>query len=85
VLILFGFKRYVEVLGVVTLICRHCSQPAAQRIEEWTTKFTVFFVPLFTTRRRQVMQCASCAAQSELSREEAERLLVGPASDRNAG
>jgi hypothetical protein len=74
VILLFGFKRIPEVLAVVTLVCRFCGNPAAQRIEEWTTKFTLFFVPLFTTRRRYTMQCSYCATVSELGQDEAERL-----------
>ncbi|MFP5346804.1 MAG: zinc-ribbon domain-containing protein [Actinomycetes bacterium] len=83
-LIILGLKRYVELLGMTVLVCPFCGQRAAQRVEQWTTKLTVFFLPLLPVRRRQVMQCASCGAQSELSRAEAEQVLAGTMS-RDAG
>ena len=74
-LFIFGFKRYVDVLGVVTFVCGHCHHPAAQRVERWTNKFTLFFVPLFTTSTKHVVQCAFCAATSRVAENEATRLL----------
>lgn len=74
-LIIFGTKRYRDVLGVLTLVCRFCGSPAAHRFEELTNKFTLFFIPLFKVSRTWTMQCAMCAAESRLDRSEAERLL----------
>ncbi len=75
-LFIFGFKKYVEVLGVATFVCGHCQHPAAQRIEKWTTKFTLFFIPLFPTSTKHVVQCAYCGASSRIDAVEAERLLA---------
>lgn len=74
-LVILGTKRYREVLSVLTLVCRFCGSPAAHRLEELTTKFTLFFIPLFTVSTSYRMQCAMCAAESRLDRAEAERLL----------
>jgi hypothetical protein len=74
VLILFGLKTYVQVLGVVSQVCRHCGTVAGQRIEERVTKLTIFFVPTITTRRAYVAQCSACTAEAPLSQAEAERL-----------
>lgn len=74
--ILFGTKGYREVLGVITLVCQFCGQPAAQRLEKWTTKFTLFFIPLFRVSTRYGLQCSRCATESQLPREEAERLAA---------
>lgn len=73
-ILLFGLKTYVQVLGVVTFVCQHCGNPAGQRIEERVTKLTIFFVPTFTTSRRYVAQCSACTAESLLGQTEAERL-----------
>ncbi len=71
---IFGTKGYVTVMGVVTFVCGHCGNPAAQRIEKWVTKFTLFFIPLFPVSTKYVVQCAMCGSQSRLERAEAERL-----------
>lgn len=73
-LLIFGTKAYREILGVVTVVCRYCGNPAAHRLEEITNKFTVFFIPLFTVGRQWMMQCAMCAAETRLDRREAEQL-----------
>ncbi|MDO5500915.1 MAG: zinc-ribbon domain-containing protein [Propionibacteriaceae bacterium] len=78
-LLIFGTKADREVLGVLTLACQFCGATAAQRIEKWSTKFTVFFIPLMTVSKRYHMQCASCAAESELSADDAEHLLASGA------
>jgi hypothetical protein len=76
VIILFGTKAYRETLAMVTFVCRVCGHPAAQRIDKLYTKFTVFFVPLFTVSTRYAVQCAMCGAASGIEREEAERLAA---------
>lgn len=75
-LVIFGTKGYTEILGVVTLICRFCGSAAAHRIEKLTSKFSLFFIPLFTVSTSYQMQCAMCAAESQLDRAEAERLTA---------
>lgn len=71
-----GLKKYVEVLGIVTSVCGRCSNPAAQRVERWTTKLTLFFVPLFPTSTKHVVQCAYCGVSSRVDAGEAERLVA---------
>jgi len=79
VIFIFGTKGYVTVLGLVTFVCGNCGNPAAQRIEKWVTKFTLFFIPLFPVSTKYVVQCAMCGVQSRLEQDEAERLTAGPA------
>lgn len=76
VIVIFGTKAYRSVLATVMLVCSVCQHPAAHRIEKWTTKFTVFFIPLFPVHTRHVMQCAMCGAESALSAADAERLVA---------
>lgn len=76
VIVIFGTKAYRAVLATVMLVCSVCHNPAAHRIEKWTTKFTVFFVPLFPVHTRYGMQCAMCGAESRLSVTDAERLAA---------
>lgn len=68
--ILFGFKTAVKLLFSRPDTCRYCRQHAAQRVEERATKFTLFFIPLFTTRRRYQQTCDNCGGATELSKRE---------------
>lgn len=77
-LVIFGTKAYASVLATVMAVCTVCGNPAAQRVEKRVTKFTVFFLPLFTISTRYAVQCAMCGAISRLDQAEAERLASGP-------
>ncbi len=84
--LIFGTKRYVTVLGLVTFVCGRCGNPAAQRVEKWVTKFTLFFVPLFPVSTKYVVQCAMCGTHTRIERAEAERLTAGvPGAGRTTG
>ena len=69
-LILFGFKTAVKELFRRQAVCPNCGQHASQRVDERASKFTVFFIPLFTTRRRYLRTCAYCGVTAELSKSE---------------
>ena len=73
-ILIFGFKAYATVLGVLTFICPHCHNPAAQRVTEHTRRFTLFFIPLFTTSKRLTTTCAYCGTESAVSRDQIDRL-----------
>jgi ABC-type uncharacterized transport system YnjBCD permease subunit len=85
VLVIFGTKAYVTVLTVLTLVCRVCGNPAAQRIEKRVTRFTLFFIPTIAISTRYSVQCAMCGATSRIEQDEAERLAAGPPSDLKRG
>lgn len=85
VIVIFGTKAYRTVLATVMLVCSVCHNPAAQRIEKLSTKFTLFFLPLFTISTRYQLQCAMCAATSTVSEAEAERLASDDRRDDRAG
>ncbi|MFJ6279549.1 zinc-ribbon domain-containing protein [Arthrobacter subterraneus] len=73
--ILFGFKTAVKELFRRQAVCRNCGQNASQRVDERASKFTVFFIPVFTTSRRYSRTCAYCGITSELSRSEKNALV----------
>jgi hypothetical protein len=79
-LLIWGFKRYVQTLAMLTLVCGQCGRPAAHPLRKITTKFTLFFIPLFPVRHRYAVQCAFCGASHELAKEEAERLQAQAAA-----
>jgi transcription elongation factor Elf1 len=69
-LILFGFKTAMKELFRRQMVCPNCGQNASQRVDERSSKFTVFFIPVFTTSRRYLRTCAYCGITSELSKSE---------------
>jgi hypothetical protein len=69
-LILFGFKTAVKELFRRHAVCSNCGQNASQRVDERASKFTLFFIPIFTTRRRYSRTCAYCGITAELSKSE---------------
>lgn len=74
-LLLFGFKTAVKELGRRHATCPNCGQNASQRIDERSTRFTLFFIPLFSTGRRYLRTCSYCGITSELSRSEKNALV----------
>jgi len=49
---------------------------AHQHLEERATKFTLFFIPVFTTSRSYRITCSNCGATSTVNSRE-KRALVG--------
>lgn len=74
-LILFGFKTAVKELFRRQAVCPNCGQNASQRVDERASKFTVFFIPVFTTSRRYSRTCAYCGITYELSKSEKNALV----------
>jgi hypothetical protein len=73
--LLFGFKTADRMLGMLNLACPVCGSTGGQALTRRTTRFTLFFVPLFPVRpARHHMQCTSCGAAREVSPGEAARL-----------
>ena len=79
-MIIFGFRSYVKLLAVLTRVCGHCRNPAAQRMVQVTRKFTLFFVPTFPVGRRRQMTCTFCGVSTRLTKDQADQLLVQAAA-----
>ena len=75
-MIIFGVRGYARMLAIVTLVCRRCGNPAAQRIVQHTRKFTLFFIPLFPVSSSRSMTCTFCGQSTRLSRDDAEQLVA---------
>lgn len=73
-LILFGFKTVFRVLPGRMLTCKYCGITALQHLEERANKFTLFFIPVFTTSRAYQMVCSKCGAPTYLSSDELKAL-----------
>jgi hypothetical protein len=63
VFILFGFRTSHRRLGVRTMVCDVCGFTAAQGLVKRSTKFTLFFIPLFPVKRATYLrECTHCGA-----------------------
>jgi hypothetical protein len=78
--VIWGFKRYLTQLAMVTLVCGHCQRPTAHPVRKVVTKFTLFWIPLFPTSTKYLLQCTFCGYGQYVSQDEAERLAVMPAT-----
>jgi hypothetical protein len=74
VILIWGFKTYAKLLGIVTLVCGHCQNPAAQRVIQRIRKFTLFWIPLFPVKRQTLMTCTFCGTATALNAEQAAAL-----------
>lgn len=79
-IILFGFRTSVAVLRMLSLVCHACGvqdrRPVAHPLREHRTKFTLFFIPVFTTSVRYETQCTRCGVTTALSKPDADRMLA---------
>ena len=77
-MIIFGFRTTVRRLATLMWVCRICGNPASQALLKRSTKFTLFFIPLFPVRVRHAVQCTFCGGSYDISRHEADRLAAQP-------
>lgn len=68
-MLIWGTKGYVTRIAALFTICGFCRHEGAQVIDEIKRKFTLFFIPLFTTSTKYVQQCTMCGQQSLVTKE----------------
>jgi hypothetical protein len=73
-LIIWGYKRYLQQLAMLTFLCGNCGNPAAHTLSRAVTKFTLFFIPLFPISSKYFTQCTFCGTSRRVGKEEATRL-----------
>ena len=63
---LFGLRSKDRLVGTPVLNCEICGWQAPQQLLKRTTKFTLFFVPLFPVKpSRHYLVCGHCRAYRE--------------------
>jgi hypothetical protein len=75
-LIIFGLRTGVRMLGIVTVTCRRCGNPAAHRLEERRRVVTFFFVPVIPLGRTTVITCTYCGLTSDVEIDQVPGLLA---------
>lgn len=76
-IIIFGSRRSVLNVGMLTLVCQNCHNPAAHALRRTVTKFTLFFVPLFPIGPSLYFtQCTFCGTTGRLTKPQALQLVA---------
>jgi len=65
--LLFGLKTVVNELPGRPATCQHCGQFVQHRLQERSTKFTLFFIPVFTTSKTYRITCSNCGQTSSIN------------------
>lgn len=66
-LLLFGFKTVLKALPGKPATCQNCGSFVHHHLEERATRFTLFFIPVFTTSRSYRITCTNCGYLSSIS------------------
>ncbi|KAA2261352.1 zinc ribbon domain-containing protein [Solihabitans fulvus] len=75
-MLIWGWRTYMAQLAMLNLVCSGCHNPSAHSLRRRTTKFTLFFIPLFPISRKHSLQCTFCGLSYEISREQADQLVA---------
>ncbi|MBU3066269.1 zinc ribbon domain-containing protein [Nocardia sp. NEAU-G5] len=75
-MIIFGTRSYLYQLAMLLLACGRCGNTAAHVLRKRETKFTLFFIPLFTTSTTYTTQCTYCGIQQQGTEQQANQLLA---------
>ncbi len=68
---IFGLRSKDSIIGSTPRHCEVCGAYAAQTVVRRTTKFSLFFVPLFPVRpARSYVTCTNCGRSRAAAREE---------------
>lgn len=70
-MIIWGSRTTTRILATLMLVCQRCGNPAAHRVQERITRFTLFFIPLFPISNRRSLTCTFCGATTPISKEQA--------------
>ena len=83
-LLIWGLKRYVTTLAVLTLACRN-GHIAAHRLIKSTRKFTFIFIPLFSVGTKYSTICTQCGVTLDWSKADAQTAAFNAAPPPAAG
>ena len=78
--LIFGTDLSEKVTNVVSFLCTFCGADARQEVITSSTRFAVFFIPLFAFGTRYRNQCTNCGAEVALTAAQAWHSLQWSAS-----
>ncbi|HSN37283.1 MAG TPA: zinc-ribbon domain-containing protein [Arthrobacter sp.] len=65
--LLFGLKTVLNDLPGRQATCQNCGQFVHHHLQERATKFTLFFIPVFTTSKKYRISCSNCGQTSAIN------------------
>ena len=74
--LIFGFKTKAYPLGWVAMACQVCGRAGSLFLVREATKFSLFFIPLFTISRKHFLECSNCGGTTELTEEQANQAVA---------
>jgi transcription elongation factor Elf1 len=72
--LLFGLKTVLNELPGRPATCQRCGQFVHHRLQQRATKFTLFFIPVFTTSKSYRITCSNCGQTSAIKPRQAKSL-----------
>jgi uncharacterized protein YlaI len=73
--LLFGLKTALRDLPGRMATCQNCGQFVHHHLQERATKFTLFFIPVFTTSETFNITCSNCGQSSTIKSRQKNALL----------
>ncbi|TFC80384.1 zinc-ribbon domain-containing protein [Cryobacterium cheniae] len=73
--LLFGTRAHQALINVVSFACAYCGTLAEQHVIKRSTKFTLFFIPLFPLSSRYINTCTHCGGTTRLTAAQARHSL----------
>ena len=83
--LIFGVTPRERVLTDVAFTCQYCGVHAVQHVIERASRFSLFFLPLFTVSRTYANVCSNCGGVTPLTREQATHGLEWAERNRQVG
>lgn len=75
--LLFGLRTRDRLVATQSGTCEYCGVTAMQSLVKRSTKFTLFFVPLFPVRAgRYYLDCTNCGTRRPVDRSAVGRLVA---------
>lgn len=75
-MLIYGWKSYAQVLAVLRLACGRCGNASEHVLRKITTKFTLFFIPLFPINKKHMLFCSACELEQKLPGAQAQELMA---------
>src|SRR5688572_8333595 len=74
-MIIYGWKTYVQVLAVLHMVCSQCGNNAEHVLRKLTTKFTLFWIPLFPINKKHTF-CSACESEQRVPGDQARQMAA---------
>ncbi|BDI22613.1 zinc-ribbon domain-containing protein [Herbiconiux sp. L3-i23] len=74
--LLMGTRPELTEINRVSVTCPYCDKHVAQHVMRQRSRFTVFFVPLFSFGSRFFVQCSNCGGTTALTEQQAQNSLT---------